>query len=167
MPHIKNIMLTGMLLFTTTLAAHAADVTVTVNGRVVAKPCTVATPSAEVGLGDLFTFDFSQAGSRSAWYPVTLNLTNCPPGTSRVTARFTGTVDSTGYYKNEGGATNIQLELQDTSSNNLNNGKTKAVQVDDSTQSANLPLQVRALSVNGNASQGSIKAVINVTYTYA
>ncbi|NLU19061.1 MAG: type 1 fimbrial protein [Serratia liquefaciens] len=164
---IKNIMLAGALLFTTTFSAHAADVTITVNGRVVAKPCTVSTPSATVDLGDLFTFNYIQAGSGSAWHPVTLNLTNCPIGTSRVTAKFTGTTDSTGYYKNQGGATNLQLELQDTSGNNLNNGKTKAVQVDDSTQSASLPLQVRALSVNGNAKQGSIQAVINVTYTYA
>jgi minor fimbrial subunit len=167
MTNIKRILLTGVLIFTTTLTAHAADVTITINGRVVAKPCTVSTPSAAVDLGDLFTFNYAQAGSGSAWHPVTLNLTNCPTGTSRVTATFTGTTDSTGYYKNQGGATNLQLELQDTSGKNLNNGKTKAVQVDESTQSASLPLQVRALSVNGNARQGSIQAVINVTYTYS
>ncbi len=34
---IKNMMLAGALLFTTTFSAHAADVTITVNGRVVAK----------------------------------------------------------------------------------------------------------------------------------
>ncbi|CAO97910.1 type 1 fimbrial minor subunit FimG [Erwinia tasmaniensis] len=167
MTKIKCVLLAGMLIFTTMPGAHAADVTITVNGRVVAKPCTVSTPSAAVNLGDLFTFNYVQAGSGSAWYPVTLNLTNCPTGTSRVTATFTGTTDSTGYYKNQGGATNLQLELQDTDGNNLNNGKKKAVQVDDSSQSASLPLQVRALSVNGNAKQGSIQAVINVTYTYA
>ncbi|MBF8443074.1 type 1 fimbrial protein, partial [Serratia ureilytica] len=72
---IKNIMLAGALLFTTTFAAHAADVTITVNGRVVAKPCTVSTPSAVVDLGDLFSFNFTQPGSGSAWHPVTLNLT--------------------------------------------------------------------------------------------
>lgn len=167
MTNIKNIMLTGVLLFTTALAAHAADVTITVNGRVMAKPCTVSTPSETVNLGDLFSFDFSQPGSASVWHPVTLKLTNCPIGTSRVTAKFTGTTDSTGYYKNQGEATNLQLELQDTSGNNLNSGKTKAVQVDDSTLSASLPLQVRALSVNGNPKQGTIQAVINVTYTYS
>nr|WP_240769931.1 type 1 fimbrial protein [Pantoea agglomerans] len=160
-------MLTGILLFTTTLATHAADVTITVNGRVVARPCTVSTLSATVDLGDLFTFNYVQAGSASAWHSVALNLINCPIGTSRVTATFTGITDDTGYYKNQGGATNLQLELQDTSGNNLNNGKTKTVQVDNSTQSASLPLQVRALSVNGNAKQGSVQAVINVTYTYA
>ncbi|VEC82293.1 type 1 fimbrae adaptor subunit FimG [Raoultella ornithinolytica] len=29
------------------------------------------------------------------------------------------------------------------------------------------PLQVRALTVNGGATQGTIQAVISVTYTYA
>ncbi|EMI4412033.1 type 1 fimbrial protein [Serratia marcescens] len=164
---IKNIMLTGVLLFTTTLAVHAADVTITVNGRVVAKPCTVSTPSATVDLGDLFTFNYIQAGSGSALHPVTLNLTNCPVGTSRVTASFSGTADATGYYKNQGTAGNIQLELQDDSGTTLNTGATKSVQVDESTQSASFPLQVRALTVNGGATQGTIQAVINVTYTYA
>ncbi|MGP3121119.1 fimbrial protein [Serratia nevei] len=161
-------MLTGVLFFlTSTLVVHAADVTITVKGRLVAKPCTVSTPSETVDLGDLFTLNFVKAGSSSAWHPVTLKLINCPIGTSRVTAKFTGTTDNTGYYKNEGKATNLQLELQDTSGNNLNNGKTKVVNVNDSTQSASLPLRIRALSVNGNAKQGSIQAVINVTYTYA
>ncbi|CAI1222931.1 TPA: fimbrial protein [Serratia fonticola] len=165
---IKTVtLLAGMLILNGTQRTHAADVTITVNGRVVAKPCTVSTPSATVELGDLFTFNYMQAGAGSAWHPVTLDLTNCPIGTSRVVATFTGATDSTGYYKNQGDATNLQLELRDSSHNNLNNGKTKAVEVDDSTQSANLPLQVRALSVNGNAKQGSIQAVINVTYTYS
>ncbi|VFS86539.1 P pilus assembly protein, pilin FimA [Kluyvera cryocrescens] len=88
-------------------------------------------------------------------------------GTSRVTASFSGTSDSTGYYQNQGTAKNIQLELQDNSGNTLNTGATTSVQVDEASQSAHFPLQVRALSVNGGATQGTIQAVINVTYTYA
>ena len=33
---------------------QAADVTITVNGKVVAKPCTVSTTNATVDLGDLY-----------------------------------------------------------------------------------------------------------------
>lgn len=36
-------------------ALWAADVTITVNGKVVAKPCTVSTTNANVELGDLYT----------------------------------------------------------------------------------------------------------------
>ncbi|WP_197276138.1 fimbrial protein [Kluyvera genomosp. 1] len=148
-------------------APRAADVTITVNGKVVAKPCTVSTVNATVELGDLYTFSLTAAGSSSSWHTVGLDLSNCPVGTSRVTASFSGTSDSTGYYKNQGTAGNIQLELQDNSGNTLNTGATTTVQVDEASQSAHFPLQVRALSVNGGATQGTIQAVINVTYTYA
>lgn len=146
---------------------QAADVTITVNGKVVAKPCTVSTVNAAVELGDLYTFSMITAGSSSAWHTVGLDLTNCPIGTSRVVASFSGTSDSTGYYKNQGTAKNIQLELQDDSGNTLNTGSSTAVAVDEASQAAHFPLQVRALSVNGGATQGTIQAVINVTYTYA
>ncbi len=111
---------------------QAADVTITVNGKVVAKPCTVSTTNATVDLGDLYSFSLMSAGAASAWHDVALELTNCPVGTSRVTASFSGAADSTGYYKNQGTAQNIQLELQDDSGNTLNSGATKTVQVDDS-----------------------------------
>ncbi|EJJ6391915.1 type 1 fimbrial protein [Escherichia albertii] len=149
------------------MAARAADVTITVNGKVVAKPCTVSTTNATVDLGDLYSFSLISAGAASAWHDVALELSRCPVGTSRVTASFSGTADSTGYYKNQGTAQNIQLELQDASGNTLNTGATKTVQVDDATQSAHFPLQVRALTVNGGATQGTIQAVINITYTYS
>ncbi|MDQ7099070.1 MULTISPECIES: type 1 fimbrial protein [unclassified Serratia (in: enterobacteria)] len=164
---IKSVLLVGGVVFNGILSAYAADVTITVNGRVIAKPCTVSTPSATVDLGNLFTSDYMQPGAKSVWHTVTLNLTNCPTSTSRVTATFTGATDATGYYKNQGSAANLQLELQDSSGNNLNNGKTIVLLIDSLTQSASLPLQVRALSVNGNAKQGSIRTVINVAYTYS
>ncbi|MCV5720606.1 type 1 fimbrial protein, partial [Escherichia coli] len=62
---------------------------------------------------------------------------------------------------------NIQLELQNEDGTTLNNGSSQSVQVDEASQSARFPLQVRALSVNGGATQGTSQAVINVTYTYA
>ncbi|POT56579.1 fimbrial protein [Citrobacter amalonaticus] len=164
-PHPGWLLAALLTAFSPTL--QAADVTITVNGKVVAKPCTVSTTNATVELGDLYTFSLVSPGSSSQWHTVALDLSNCPIGTSRITASFSGTADSTGYYKNQGSAGNIQLELQDDSGNTLNTGATKSVQVDDASQSARFPLQVRALSVNGGATQGTIQAVINVTYTYA
>jgi minor fimbrial subunit len=93
-------------------ALQAADVTITVNGKVVAKPCTVSTVNATVDLGDLYTFSLVSAGAASAWHSVALDLSNCPVGTSRVTASFSGTADATGYYKNQGTAGNIQLSCR-------------------------------------------------------
>lgn len=155
-----------IVLFSQIASINAADVTVTVNGSVVAKPCSVSTKVADIDLGDLYTFDLITPGSASKWHPISLDLVDCPIGTSRVTATFRGTSDSTGYYKNQGTAANIQLQLQDMEGINLNNGAQKKLQVDDPTLSLSFPLQVRALSVKGKPTQGSIQAVIDVTYTY-
>lgn len=155
----------GILVIASTML-HAADVTITVNGRVVAKPCTVSTTNATVDFGDLYTFSLSQPGSASAWHSVSFDLSNCPVGTSKVTATFSGITDSTGYYRNLGTAGNIQLELQDDGGTQLKNGASKTVQVNESTQSAHLPLQIRALTVNGRTTQGSIQAVINILYSW-
>ncbi|EFB73091.1 protein FimG [Providencia rustigianii DSM 4541] len=162
---MRTALILGLISLSIT-STFAADVTVTVNGSVVAKPCTVATTTANVDLGDLYTFNLVSPGAASQWHEVTLDLVNCPVGTSAVTATFKGTTDTTGYYKNQGTATNIQLQLQDTAGNNLNNGVQKKLQVNDSTLSTSFPLQVRALSVKGGATQGSIQATIDVTYTY-
>ncbi|WP_428833914.1 fimbrial protein [Pantoea ananatis] len=150
--------------------AHAADVTITVKGKVVATPCTVSTTSETVDLGNLYTFDLRTAGATSAWKTVDLNLTACPVGTTQVTAKFTGTADSSGnYYANQAasGAGNIAIQLADTSGSNLPNNATKQVAVDYPAQTASFALQVRAITVNGNATQGQVQTVINVTYTYS
>lgn len=158
--------LAGVLLVLSA-TVKADDVTITVNGRVVAKPCTISTPTATVELGDLYTFSLVQAGASSAWHDVVLSLTNCPVGTSKVTATFSGTADATGYYANQGTARNLQLQLQDNGGATLNNGANKTVQVDAGSQGASFPLQVRAITVNGGTTQGTIQAVINVTYTWS
>ncbi|HCH9822784.1 TPA: type 1 fimbrial protein [Escherichia coli] len=151
-------------LFTATL--QAADVTITVNGRVVAKPCTIQTKEANVNLGDLYTRNLQQPGSASGWHNITLSLTDCPVETSVVTAIVTGSTDNTGYYKNEGTAENIQIELRDDQDATLKNGDSKTVIVDEITRNAQFPLKARAITVNGNASQGTIEALINMIYTW-
>ncbi len=75
--------------------------------------CTIQTKEANVNLGDLYTRNLQQPGSASGWHNITLSLTDCPVETSVVTAIVTGSTDNTGYYKNEGTAENIQIELRD------------------------------------------------------
>ncbi len=160
-------LIAGLGIFLTCLAANAADVTITINGQVVAKPCTIATTNANVALGNLPTFSFVNAGSTSDWKTVTLDLTNCPIGTSSVKATFTGTSDSTGtYFSNQGTAGNIALQLADSSGNNLTNGGSLTSAVSDSTLSTAFNLQVRAITPAGNVTQGTIQSTIDVTYTW-
>ncbi|AHG21155.1 fimbrial protein [Chania multitudinisentens RB-25] len=164
----KRSLLAGGLLMMVLAKAYAADATITINGKVVAKPCTVSTVSTTVDLGDLYTFNLLSAGAFSEWKSVTLSLTNCPVGTSKVTATFSGTADSSrSYYANQGAARNIALQLADSSGVNLPNGSTRVVTVNDASKAANVVLQVRAITPNGNVTQGSIQSLINVTYTYS
>ncbi|WP_244589202.1 fimbrial protein, partial [Escherichia coli] len=72
--HKRFLLATFCALFTATL--QAADVTITVNGRVVAKPCTIQTKEANVNLGDLYTRNLQQPGSASGWHNITLWI--CP-----------------------------------------------------------------------------------------
>ncbi|HCT2325787.1 TPA: hypothetical protein OTR04_003703 [Escherichia coli] len=46
------------------------------------------------------------------------------------------------------------------------NGDSKTVIVDEITRNAQFPLKARAITVNGNASQGTIEALINVIYIW-
>lgn len=137
--HKRFLLATFCALFTATL--QAADVTITVNGRVVAKPCTIQTKEANVNLGDLYTRNLQQPGSASGWHNITLSLTDCPVETSAVTAIVTGSTDNTGYYKNEGTAENIQIELRDDQDAALKNGDSKTVIVDEITRNAQFPLK--------------------------
>ncbi|MDP1159785.1 type 1 fimbrial protein, partial [Klebsiella variicola] len=75
--------------------------------------------------------------------------------------------DSTGYSPHPGTAGQMPLELQREAGTPLNPGSSQSVQVDEASQSARVPLQVRARSVNGGATQGTSQAVINGTYTDA
>lgn len=145
---------------------HAADINITINGQVVAKPCNVATKNSEVELGDLYTRELQQPGNASKWHSVDLQLTDCPAGTGTVTARLSGETDSTGYFKNQGTASSIQIQVQDENGNIYKDGDSKTVVVDEIAHTAQFPFQVRALTVNGSAGQGTIDALLNVTYTW-
>ncbi|CAD5668165.1 TPA: fimbrial protein [Escherichia coli] len=149
--------------------AQAADATITVNGRVVAKPCTVSTKNVKIDFGTLYAYSFINAQSTSQWKSFDLQLTNCPVGTSQIVASFSGTPTNTDYYANQAtqdAATNIQIELQDTAGALLKNGSNKKVTVNDNDKSVTIPLQVRLVSLTGGATQGTVQSVITVTYQY-
>jgi minor fimbrial subunit len=158
--------LLAIMLAASSPALQAADVTITVNGKVVAKPCTVSplTPPS------IWAISYLQPGISRLRIGLAQHRARFKQLPGRHLAGHRQLQRYGGRHRllqNQGTAGNIQLELQDEGGNTLNTGATKTVQVDDSTQSARFPLQVRALTVNGGATQGTIQAVINVTYTYA
>lgn len=71
---------------------NAADVTLYINGDIVASSCTVENNGIyNIDLGhNIPSRRLSEANSYSAWKAFYVTLSDCPVGTSRVTAHFTG-----------------------------------------------------------------------------
>ncbi|HGM5490687.1 TPA: fimbrial protein [Serratia fonticola] len=155
----------------TVLSAQATDVTININGRVIASPCTVdGAQSVNVDLGqNIEAASLSTAGSSSEWSSFNLNLKNCPASTSNVTATFSGTADSTSpnYYRNTGTATGVAVQLfKANSSTSLGNGSTFVSAVNATAHTATFPLAARAYTATGNVMPGTIASVVQVTFTY-
>lgn len=156
--------------------ALAGDpVTLNITGNVVASPCEVSTASENmtIDLGggkDLQTADLNDAGSSSAWVPITVSLENCPPGTSSVTATFHGTADAGDpetLYSNTGTATNVAVQLEGKAEEPYGNGKTSTIKIADAADGKpTWDLQTRAFSKSGSVTPGTISSVITMTFAY-
>lgn len=158
-----------MLLSTSTMAA---DVTINVTGKVVASPCTVDNSGVyNIDLGqNISAATLNPANSYSSWKNFNVTLSNCPAGTTKVTATFAGTADSnnTAMYANTTGtgfAQNVAVQLQNsTAGTNTGNGATMTVNV--ASSSAIFPLQARAYSTPGGTTPGNIAAAVLMNMTY-
>ena len=124
------------------------------------------TSSTFVDLGEFSTSDFFKPGSVSEWKSLKIYIGGCPAGTSKVNIKFSGKEDESGHYKNLGDSRNIQIMLSDMSGDILNNGSVTVVDINGDSGEGIAELKVRAVSVNENASQGSISTVISMIYTY-
>ncbi|HEI8868022.1 TPA: type 1 fimbrial protein [Serratia odorifera] len=151
-------------------AAYADPVTINITGKVIAAPCVVdGTSSINVDLGDIPASDLAAVDAATPWKAFSMSVKNCPAGTTKVTASFSGTPapDSPNYrYINTGTATGVSIALvKDDVSANLENGATWTVNVD-SSRSATWPLRTRIVAGNGKATPGTVKAVVVATLTY-
>lgn len=146
----------------------AADVQITVNGRVLTQPCSVSTDSVSktVDLHNLQSSELLSPGSFTEWNDVTLSLNNCPAQYTRVTAIFSGEIDDFGYYKNMGTAKNIGIEIQGDGNEPLLNGGKKIEQINISSRDVIFRVKVRGISMNGGVTAGSINSLITVTYSW-
>ncbi|EOX7392786.1 fimbrial protein [Enterobacter quasiroggenkampii] len=149
-------------------ASHAVNIDIT--GKVVASPCVVNgnNESLAVNLGDNIQADsLATSGSATAWTDVTLRLTGCPASTTSFSVAFAGTADTDGnYYKNTGTATNLKLELTDSTSNTAyKNGATLQNVAIPASHSYDLAMRARAVST-GNVLPGTIVGQVQATFTY-
>lgn len=150
--------------------SFAADTVITLTGTIKASPCTVDSSTKLVDLGEYYVDKMKANGD---FIPFTLSLSSCPTGTTKVTAIFSGTADSTSpnwYYTNAGTAKNIHIELATdaTTPAGLGNGQTMDASVDTTTKKVEFKIKAR---VNKHATltpvPGSISTSVNVAFTYS
>ena len=155
--------------------AEAADVNI--SGKVIAAACTVSSSLAAgqaVPLGTLGSTSFQSSGDADpTWHPFTLDLTNCPAGTTTSTATFSGTPDVTDdqlFANTEpaaSAATNIAVEVkQSNNSSIVHNGSTMTIEVNATARTASFPLEARMKTPLGNVQAGNVSSTMLVDFTY-
>ncbi|WP_010431823.1 fimbrial protein [Enterobacter mori] len=148
-----------------------ADASLTLSGNVVASPCTIDTDTVNktVVLGSLQRIDLRTAGEGGEWQDFDLLLTNCPAGTSNVTALLSGTVDSQDAtaWKNSGTSGNMALRIASRDhATAYAPGSSLQQSVNISSRSVSFPLSARMFTPQGSATPGTFQSVMNVDFTW-
>jgi len=106
----KMNLIAALMLAAAPLAANAADGTITFNGKVTDKTCTISTPG-----GKDFAVTLATAGAVAGRTPFAINLTKCSAGNVATYFEPGSTVDfNSGRLVNQASAnaaTNVQLQL--------------------------------------------------------
>lgn len=161
------------------LGAHAADGTITFNGTVTAQTCTIngnGTGSNDftVTLPTVSTSSLAAAGDTAGITPFSIALTNCTPASGNVHTYFEQgpTIDSTtgDLILTAGGATNVQLHLQNSDFSDISLNAADGAQNSQSVAisaagAATLPYYV-AYKATGAATAGAADSSVMYTLSY-
>lgn len=145
-----------------------------VKGKIYYLPCDVSTDTQyqEVNFGDLLKFNFQAAGSASEWKTFTLNVENCPAGTTKATVKFDGVTDADDatHFANTAASNasqNLALQITDTShATTYKNHDRMTININSSTGAGSFPLAARLYTTQGNATVGKFESVVQLTFTY-
>lgn len=166
-------MITALIAGSCSMGADAADATITITGKVTAAACTVNNSgSYTVIMPEVTAATLNPAASFGTWKTFDVTLSNCPAGTSSVTATFDGTADSvdSAKYANTTGAgyaTNVAVQVQNRSGTVADKGKSSTMTVNvDASKNATFDLQARPYSTAGGATVGNISTVVLMNFTY-
>jgi type 1 fimbria pilin len=166
-------LIAALVMGSCSLAAHAADTTITINGKVTAAACTVDNSGAyTVTMPDVTAATLNPANSSGDWKTFDVTLSNCPVGTSSVKATFDGTADGAdaAKYANATGAgyaTNVSVQVQNRSGTVADKGKNSTMTVNvDGSKKATFDLQARPYSTTGNTTVGDINTVVLMNFVY-
>ncbi|WP_130098697.1 fimbrial protein [Siccibacter turicensis] len=153
----------------------ASDASITMTATVVASPCTLDTAVSQltVDLGDYYADQLSKPKSAVGYKTFPLTLKDCPEGTTKVVATFTGVDEPAGdwitLFTNTGTAKNVGIMLKgDTSlwiGGAIKNG-TQLTQTVKADHTVTWPMESEMGTSTGNATPGTVHAVITVSFTY-
>lgn len=150
--------------------AGASDMALNISANVVASPCVVTTTELNVDLGQkLWTSELAKANDATDWVAFSFNLTGCPDSTTKVVATMSGDPDPTfpDYYQNAGDSKNVAIDvMDDTGQQQLSNGKTMTVAVDNKQHTAVFNMKGRVISPAGGGTSGAVKGHMELTLAY-
>mgnify|MGYP000030189227 CR=1 FL=1 len=162
--------LTWLLIVAGTMSNAVQATDLSINGMVVATPCTVDTASVsqDVNFGQVRLNEMRAAGNASDWEVFQVRLISCPQSTTSATVTFSGksaTTDAT-LYDNSGTATNAAVQVAQAGNKTLvqGNGSTMTVPVD-AQHNATFALAGR-LIVNDSTRPGTFSSVVQLGFTY-
>lgn len=166
-------LIAALVMGSCTLAAQAADTTITINGKVTAAACTINNSGTyTVTMPDVTAATLNPANSSGDWKTFDVTLSACPAGTTSVTAKFDGTADgvNAAHYANTTGAgyaTNVAVQVQNRSGTVADKGKNSTMTVNvDGSRNVTFDLQARPFSTAGSATVGNINTVVLMDFTY-
>nr|WP_322107374.1 fimbrial protein [Paraburkholderia sp. J41] len=174
--NLRAIAIVGTLLGAASVGAHAADGTITFTGNVTAQTCTISgnggTSSFTVALPTVSASSLAAAGQTAGRTPFNIALTNCAQSGNVHTFFEQGpTIDTTtgNLLVNAGGATNVEIQLQnaDLSTIALN-------QADSAQKSESVAISSGAATLNyyaqyfatGKATAGAANSSVMYTMSY-
>ena len=94
---LMNNLLRFLLLYLLSHSAYAVDVTINLNGGILAQSCNVSSQdlTKNINFPDFNPRDFGQAGATSAEQPVSIFLDKCTGNVDNISYQFSGEADVT------------------------------------------------------------------------
>ncbi|WP_052284943.1 fimbrial protein [Kluyvera genomosp. 1] len=167
---MKTSCILSVLLLAATPALADDPVPVNVYGNVIASACNISDESVyqQVNLGDeISNLKLKTAGTATDWVDFHIKLVDCPSATTKAVMTFHGDEDESNpddMYRNSGSAKNVAVQVQSLEGDKLGDGKSITGNIVNNAYTYNL--HARVYTPQGNASSGTIEAVVTATFVY-
>lgn len=158
--------------------AFAVDVTIQVNGGVLAQSCNVSSQDLikNINFPDLNPADFSYAGATSAEQSFSVNLINCTGSVSNLTYKFSGDADNSdstllkivgkGGAQGDGLATGLAIEILDSAKKRIDLNAVQALNTTITSATYTLNFFLRYKSTETKVGPGDASSIMYLDMYY-